>query len=52
MQTLSDWILGDLKRAELHEPGASSPQVDDDEDDHERQPVPVGAAGDDEVAGG
>jgi hypothetical protein len=46
MQTLSDWILGDLKRAE-----ALGPKETDRDDEDVRQQVPVGVALDDEDEG-
>jgi hypothetical protein len=55
MQTLSDWILGDLKRAGgLEAQGTIDgiEDLDDDEDTFNRLPVTVGVTPDDEASGG
>jgi hypothetical protein len=55
MQTLSDWILGDLKRAEglgAQETVDGIEDLEDDEDEFNRLPVTVGVTPDDEDSGG
>lgn len=58
MQTLSDWILGDLKRSESMAPKVgfedSDEEMDDEDDKFNRLPVTVGVTADDEdeVTGG
>jgi hypothetical protein len=57
MQTLSDWIMGDLMRAEGQGPQRAAEGIEDleeDEDRFNRLPVPVGVTedDDDEASGG